>query len=91
MCNMQVLCERNLEQASNNKVYVCFVDDEKAFDRVDWLKLLDILGNKGVDWRDLRLIWNTYIGQSAYVWVNDGFSEGCRIGSGVRQSAMMKQ
>jgi len=46
------LCERNLEY--NNKIFVC-VDYEKAFDRIDWVKLLDILSNKGVDWRDRRL------------------------------------
>jgi len=41
-----------------NKVYVCFVDYEKAFDCTDWVKFLDILGNMGVNWRDRRLIWN---------------------------------
>jgi len=39
---MRVLCEGNVEY--NNKVYVCFVDYEKAFDRIDWVKLLDFLG-----------------------------------------------
>jgi len=29
----------------NNKVCVCFVDYENEFDRIDWVKLLDILGN----------------------------------------------
>ena len=24
----------------NNKVYICYVDYEKAFDRVDWIKLM---------------------------------------------------
>jgi len=27
----------------NNKVYVCYVDCEKGFDRVDWTKLMTIL------------------------------------------------
>ena len=30
---MRVLCDRSLEH--NNKVYVCYVDYEKAFDRVN--------------------------------------------------------
>ena len=80
---MWVSCERNLEY--NNKVYVCFVDYEIAFDRIDRVKLLDILDNMGVDWRDWRLIWNLYIGQSAYMQINDGFSEACQTDSGVRQ------
>ena len=41
--------ERNLEY--NNKVYVSYVVYEKAFDRVDWTKLMTILQNIGVDWR----------------------------------------
>jgi len=31
----------------NNKVYVCSVDYEMAFDQIYWVKLLDILGNIG--------------------------------------------
>ena len=35
---MRVLCDRSLE--NNNKVFVCYVDYEKAFDRVNWEKLM---------------------------------------------------
>jgi len=49
---LRVLYERNLEY--NNKVYVCYDDYDKAFDRVDWTKLMTILQNIGVDWRDLE-------------------------------------
>jgi len=73
----------------SNKVYVCFIDYEKAFDRIDWVKLLDILGNIEVDWRDRRLIWNLYISQSAYMQINDGFSEACQIDRGVRQGCCL--
>jgi len=38
---LRVLYERNL--VYNNEVYVCKVDYEKAYDRVDWSKLLTIL------------------------------------------------
>ena len=33
---MRVLCEWSLEHG--NDVYICFVDFEKAFDRVNWIK-----------------------------------------------------
>jgi len=67
---LRVLYERNLEY--NNKVYVCYVDYEKAFDRVDWTKLMTILQNTRVDWRDRKLIWNLYNKQVAYVRIEDG-------------------
>jgi len=55
-----VLYERSLEY--NKKVYVCFLDYEKAFDMVDWTKLMEILCNIGVDYIDRKLIWNLYKG-----------------------------
>jgi len=63
---------RNLEY--NNKVYVCYVDFEKAFGGVDWTKLMMILQNIGVHWRDRKLIWNLYNKQVAYVRIEDGLS-----------------
>jgi len=79
---LHVLYERNLEY--NNKVYVCYVDYEKAFDRVDWTKLMTILQNIGIDWRDRKLLWNLYNKQVAYVIIEDGLSTACTIGRGVR-------
>ena len=38
---MRTLCERSMEHG--NDVYICFVDFEKAFDRVDGVKMLMIL------------------------------------------------
>ena len=35
-------------------VYAVFVDIEKAFDRVDWKKLMRILKNIGLDWKKGR-------------------------------------
>ena len=44
---MRVLCERSLEHG--NDVFVCFVDFEKAFDRVDWVMMMRFLKKIGVD------------------------------------------
>ena len=41
---------------NNNKVHVCYVDFEKAFDRINWVKLVAILTDIEVDWRDRNLI-----------------------------------
>ena len=51
---MRMICERNLE--SKNNVYICFVDFEKAFDIVNWEKMMKVLQSIGVDWRDRRMI-----------------------------------
>jgi len=55
------MCERSLE--NNNKVCVCHVDFEKAFDRINWVKLMAILADIGVDWRDRNSIKELYINQ----------------------------
>jgi len=80
---MRTLCERSLEH--DNDIFICCVDFEKAFDRVDWTKLLQILKGLGVDWRDRRLIANLYLNQKSVVKVMQEFSEDSDIGRGVRQ------
>src|SRR6476469_3118396 len=44
---MRMICERSLEFGYN--VYICFVDFEKAFDRVNWEKMMKVLQSIGVD------------------------------------------
>jgi len=74
---------------NTTRKFVCFVDYEKAFDRVDWTKLMEILCNIGVVYRDRKLIWNPYKGQSAYVRVADGYSAACEICRRVRQGCSL--
>src|ERR1041385_1407630 len=84
---MRTLCERNLEHG--NDLYICFVDFEKAFDRVNWVKMLQILKDLGVDWKDRRLIMNLYMNQKAVVKVMQEYSEESDMGRGVRQGCCM--
>ena len=84
---MRTICERSLEH--ENDVFICFVDFEKAFDRIDWVLLLKILRNIGVDWKDRRLIMNLYMYQKAVVKVKQEFSEEGEIGRGVRQGCCL--
>src|SRR5207244_5677482 len=72
-----------------NEVYICFVDFKKAFDRVDWIKMMEVLTSVGVDWRDRRLICQLYMRQEAIVRVADGESEPGIIGRGVRQGCSL--
>ena len=80
-------CAYCMEESWNTtiKSYVCYVDYEKAFDHVEWTKLMMMLQNIEVDWRDRKLIWNLYNKQVAYVRIEDGLSTACTIGRGVRQ------
>ena len=58
---------------------MCFVDYEKAFDLVDWKKLVMILEKIGVDWRDRQLIAELYMEQTALVRINSEVTEPCLI------------
>jgi len=80
---LRMMTERSLE--NNREVYTCFVNYEKAFNRVAWKKLINILRRMGVDWRDRRLIGNLYMGQKIRVTIKGEFSEPGSIGRGVRQ------
>jgi len=80
---MRVIMERCIEQ--NQTVYVCFVDYEKAFNRINWKKMMEILKNIGVDWRDRRLRKELYMNQTARVRNDNVLSEKCEIGRGNRQ------
>ena len=53
---LRILGERSIEV--DKELNVCFIDYEKAFDRVDWNKMMSILKQIGIDWRDRRLIAN---------------------------------
>jgi len=70
---MRRLSERSTE--FNQDLYECFTDYEKAFDRVNWRKLMEILQNIGVDWRDRRLIATLYMSQTAAVRLNYELTE----------------
>ena len=51
---LRVISERSLQHGKD--LHVCFVDYEKAFDRLNWNKMMWMLKNIGIDWRDRNLI-----------------------------------
>jgi len=53
---LRIISERTLER--DEELNVCFIDWEKAFDRVNWTKLMHILKETGIDWRERRFISN---------------------------------
>ena len=67
---LRIISERTLE--IDEELCVCFIDWQKAFDRVNWTKLVQILKGTGIYWRERRLISNLYIAQSVKVRLNRG-------------------
>ena len=84
---MRMLIQRSLEY--DKDVYICFVDFEKAFDRVNWPKMMTVLKEIGVDWRDRRLIADLYMKQEMVVRVDGNNSGPGVVGRGVRQGCLM--
>lgn len=84
---LRMLCQRSVE--IGNEVYICFVDFEKAFDRVNWVKMMEVLKKIGVDWRDRRMISSLYMKQSVTVRVAGECSEPSLVGRGVRQGCCL--
>ena len=51
---MRIIAEQTLE--IDEELCICFIDWQKAFDRVNRTKLMQILKISGIDWRERRLI-----------------------------------
>lgn len=80
----KVIMQRAL--AMNRKLYICFVDYEKAFDRVLHNKLIEMLMQFNVDREDVQLIKNLYWKQMANVRIGGHNTKStCEIQKGVRQ------
>ena len=67
-------------RGKDKDVYVVFGDLEKAFDRLDWKKLMRILKKIGVDWKERKLLGNLYMKQRIKVRIGEEMSEGREIG-----------
>ena len=80
-------CERAID--IQRKVYIIFLDYEKAFDRVNHNKLMECLQRCGIDGKDYNIIQNIYWEQKAKVRVGDLQLEKIEIKHGVRQGCIM--
>jgi hypothetical protein len=54
------------------KLFVLSIERKKAFDRVKWTKLMQMLKETGIDWRETRLISKLHIAHSVKVWLDQG-------------------
>ena len=52
---------------TDEELCICFIDWQKAFDRVNWTKLMQILKRIGINWQERRLISKLYMEQKVKV------------------------
>lgn len=72
-----------------NDVILCFIDYEKAFDRVQHDILLQRLIDVGLDGKDIRIIKNLYWNQRATIRVENTETDSLEICRGVRQGCIL--
>ena len=75
--------------AKKKKVYCCFIDYEKAFDRVYHSTLMTILEDINIDSKERRIIQNLYWKQSASIITSSGTSDEFEVKRGVRQGCVL--
>ena len=85
--SLRIITEKMLEK--HKKVYVCYIDYKKAFDRVYHALLMEILSHNEIDEKDLKLIRNLYWQQTASIQLDEGQSSSFPIKRGVRQGCVM--
>ena len=80
-----------IEYYVNNggEVFMLALDASKAFDRVNFVKLFEILLQRKLNPLYIRLLVNMYIKQKIRVKYNDSFSEYFGITNGVKQGGVL--
>ena len=70
---LRTIGERMIQK--NKTLFLCFIDYEKAFDRVQHNKFMDMMESIGIPFHERRLIKNIYWNQTAVIKVIDEISE----------------
>jgi hypothetical protein len=65
-------------------MYACIIVRQKAFDRLKWTKLMQILKETGIDWRERRLISKLFMIQSVKLRLDQGETRSVATRRGVR-------
>ena len=85
--NLRMICEHYSEV--NRDVYACFIDYEKAFDRVNHEKIIKCLNDIGINGKDLEMIVNLYWTQGASIRLEKSLTDEIRIKRRVRQGCVL--
>ena len=85
--NIRWIIQKARELQKN--IYLCFIDNSKAFDCVDHNKLLKILKEMGVPDHLTCLLRNLYTGQETAIRTRHGWTDWFQIGRGVSQCCVL--
>ena len=77
--------------AANKRLYMAFVDLEKAFDRVPRKVIWWALRKLGVDEWIVRLVQGMYSNERSRIRVGEGYSEEFEVKVGVHQGSVLSQ
>jgi hypothetical protein len=66
---------------------VCITDWQKAFDHVNWAKLMQILKGTGIDWHKRRLISKLCMDQSSKIRLDHRETRSVKIGRVIDRDA----
>jgi hypothetical protein len=80
---LRIISERTLE--IDGELCVCFIDCQKAFYRVNWTKLMQVLKGTSIDWHERRLISDLYMARNVKVRLNREETRSVKFGRGVRK------
>ena len=75
--------------AANKRLYMAFVDLEKAFDRVPWKVIWWVLRKLGVEESIVQLVQGMYANVQSRVHVSEGYSEEFEVKIGVHQRSVL--
>ena len=84
---LNVLMQKCRDQSQD--VHLCFIDYEKAFDRVRHTEMINILYEQGVNQSDINIIKNLYWEQTASIRIEDKLTNSIPIKRGVRQGCIL--
>ena len=89
LCSFLVSETIQYYRSRGSNVYMLSLDATKAFDRVQFTKLFNILIGREICPLIIRLIMNIYLTSSAVVKWNNSISKSFKINNGVKQGAVI--
>ena len=89
IANIRWIIKKAREKNIQKNIYLCLINNVKAFDCVDHHKLWKILKEMGIPDHLTCLLRNLYAGEEATVRTGHGTTDWFQIGKGVRQGCIL--